>query len=327
MRNILIVAVLLAVAGGGYWLLKGNGTPSPSPASDTPVARTPSTNEAPETPRPPAETSDPAALLALAKSRMATDCDGAAEILERVLAAQPAGPHGQEAAKLLLPIAAKSGRIRRELTLKWRLNQLDAAGWKRLEDLNTDLLSEKTESRDPDARFYTVVPGDTLGKIGAKEQTTIELIQKLNKMPGDRIKPGQRLKVLPVKGRVSVEVHKSEFSLCLLYDGNLIRRYPVGTGQGDLTPEGAFKIKTTLVDPPWYKEGQVHPIPSGDPENILGTRWLGFAEPFGRYGIHGTTKPETIGQAASNGCIRMRNADVEDLYPFCPKDTPVVISE
>ena len=32
------------------------------------------------------------------------------------------------------------------------------------------------------------------------------------------------------------------------------------------------------------------------------------------YGIHGTNRPTSIGKAASHGCIRMRNQDVEELF-------------
>lgn len=46
----------------------------------------------------------------------------------------------------------------------------------------------------------------------------------------------------------------------------------------------------------------------------FGTRWLGFNVPWGIYGIHGTNKPSTIGTAASAGCVRMLNRDVEWLY-------------
>lgn len=54
----------------------------------------------------------------------------------------------------------------------------------------------------------------------------------------------------------------------------------------------------------------------GGPENPLGARALYLYE-GGRdtlYRIHGTNEPEKIGQAASSGCIRMRNIDVIDLY-------------
>ncbi len=59
-----------------------------------------------------------------------------------------------------------------------------------------------------------------------------------------------------------------------------------------------------------------------DPENPLGERWIGLegiaGEALGqlRYGIHGTIAPESIGQNASLGCVRMYNEDVEALYTY-----------
>jgi lipoprotein-anchoring transpeptidase ErfK/SrfK len=43
------------------------------------------------------------------------------------------------------------------------------------------------------------------------------------------------------------------------------------------------------------------------------------------YGIHGTTEPETIGKQATQGCIRMVNSDVEELYAIVPEGTEVTI--
>ena len=43
------------------------------------------------------------------------------------------------------------------------------------------------------------------------------------------------------------------------------------------------------------------------------------------YRIHGTTEPWTIGKAVSNGCIRMVNGHVEDLYERVPVGTRVVV--
>ena len=45
------------------------------------------------------------------------------------------------------------------------------------------------------------------------------------------------------------------------------------------------------------------------------------------YGIHGTTEPESIGKAQSNGCIRMLNKDVEELFGLVTIGTPVIIRE
>jgi hypothetical protein len=46
---------------------------------------------------------------------------------------------------------------------------------------------------------------------------------------------------------------------------------------------------------------------------------------WGKYGIHGTTRPGSIGWASSHGCIRMNNKDVKELYNIVPHGTPVVI--
>src|SRR5690606_5537040 len=57
----------------------------------------------------------------------------------------------------------------------------------------------------------------------------------------------------------------------------------------------------------------------------FGTRWLGLNVPWGIYGIHGTNKPYSIGTAASHGCFRMHNRNVEKLFPEVPQGTPVLI--
>ena len=57
----------------------------------------------------------------------------------------------------------------------------------------------------------------------------------------------------------------------------------------------------------------------------FGSRWMGLDVPWGKYGIHGTNKPGSIGFNASAGCIRMRNKDVEELYNIVDYNTTVAI--
>src|SRR5699024_7386161 len=57
----------------------------------------------------------------------------------------------------------------------------------------------------------------------------------------------------------------------------------------------------------------------------FGSRWIGLDVPWGKYGIHGTNKPDSIGFNTSAGCIRMRNKDIEDLYNLVDYDTRVSI--
>ncbi|WP_392486886.1 L,D-transpeptidase family protein [Haloimpatiens sp. FM7315] len=57
----------------------------------------------------------------------------------------------------------------------------------------------------------------------------------------------------------------------------------------------------------------------------FGGRWMGFNVPWGKYGIHGTIYPDSIGWNSSHGCIRMRNKEVAELYKITPHGTKVII--
>ena len=78
-----------------------------------------------------------------------------------------------------------------------------------------------------------------------------------------------------------------------------------------------------MVCPPLWKDGQT--IPFGSKENVLGKYWLALDIPH--YGIHGTWEPETIGRQSSQGCIRLINEDVEELFIILPAGTPVQVTE
>ena len=63
-------------------------------------------------------------------------------------------------------------------------------------------------------------------------------------------------------------------------------------------------------------------IPAGT-GNPIGTRWLGLNRKG--YGIHGTNEPGSIGKAASHGCIRLRNRDMEQLFRMVSVGDTVLI--
>jgi lipoprotein-anchoring transpeptidase ErfK/SrfK len=114
-------------------------------------------------------------------------------------------------------------------------------------------------------------------------------------------------------------------------NGSFFREYDVGIGRAGRTPVGTFKIATRIIDPDWWQDGEQ--IPPGDPRNILGSRWLGFAPtgPGRGIGIHGSVEKDGVsqgvGERSSNGCIRMRNHEVNELFDFVPTGTEVKISE
>lgn len=191
---------------------------------------------------------------------------------------------------------------------------------KKIEELNIRIILSPTLIT-PDSSLYEVKPGDSLIKIAKEFKTTDELIGKINMLKSGMIRPKMKLKVWT--GKFSVLVDKSQNILMLKSDGEIIKTYTVSTGTNNSSPVGTFKIKDRIINPPWFKPGRLEPIPPGNPENILGTRWMGFDLPS--YGIHGTTEPQTLGQQVTNGCVRMKNEEVEELFSLLPLETEVVI--
>jgi lipoprotein-anchoring transpeptidase ErfK/SrfK len=116
-------------------------------------------------------------------------------------------------------------------------------------------------------------------------------------------------------------VDKSQNLLFLKRNGEVVKTYVVSTGKDNSTPIGTFKIVNKLENPTWYKAGAV--IPPDSPDNILGSRWLGFD--LKGYGIHGTTEPNNLGEQVTLGCVRMKNQEVEELFDIVPLGTEVII--
>jgi nucleoid-associated protein YgaU len=175
------------------------------------------------------------------------------------------------------------------------------------------------------ATIYEVSGGDSLVRIGKKLGAHPMGIARVNGIVrAHLIKVGQKLRVFP--GKADILVSKQDFTLTLFVGGRFVKQYRVGLGKENRTPVGTFEINNPLQKPDWYPpEGGI--IKFGDKRNLLGTRWLGFKDKPGvtGFGIHGTWEPETVGTMASNGCIRMRNEDVEELFDFVLPGSRVVI--
>ena len=116
------------------------------------------------------------------------------------------------------------------------------------------------------------------------------------------------------------------------------RRYGVGVGRAGLAFRGQAKVGRKVKWPSWTPTANMirrNPnkyarfakgVPGG-PTNPLGSRAL-YLYRDGRdtlYRIHGTTEPSSIGRSVSNGCIRMINDHVEDLFDRVPVGAQVVV--
>ena len=171
----------------------------------------------------------------------------------------------------------------------------------------------------PGSVLYEIKAGDNLTKIAKEFKTTPELIEKSNSLSADKIIPGRKIKVWKVP--FSILVDKSQNILILKAGEEVFKTYIVSTGTSNSTPVGTFKIVNKLPNPTWFKAGTV--VPPDSPENILGSRWMGFD--LSGYGIHGTTDPQSLGKQATQGCVRLSNSEVEELYIIVPVGTEVAV--
>ncbi|ULL16911.1 hypothetical protein DVH26_22190 [Paenibacillus sp. H1-7] len=119
------------------------------------------------------------------------------------------------------------------------------------------------------------------------------------------------LPIVAEQGMYIIEVYPQHHQMIVRVQGQIYKTYPIAVGNPSTpTPVGEYQIVYKGKD--W--------APS------FGPRWLGLNVPWGNYGIHGTNRPDSIGQHLSHGCIRMRNRDVKELYELIPIGTIVKIN-
>ena len=122
----------------------------------------------------------------------------------------------------------------------------------------------------------------------------------------------------------TIVIVNSEHQLYFIAGKGKAIRYPVATGKPSQVWTGATRIAEKKEDPTWLNpdDPTAEVVEGGDPKNPLGVRAMYLGNTL--YRIHGTPKASSIGQSVSNGCIRMFNADVKDLYKRVRVGTPVV---
>jgi lipoprotein-anchoring transpeptidase ErfK/SrfK len=166
-------------------------------------------------------------------------------------------------------------------------------------------------------------------------------------MPTPGTSRNQRILRSPKSCKIEISIREQR--LKLKRGEKILRCYPIstsrfgiGTEQGSFkTPTGQFRVAEKIGgDAPsgTIFRGRV-PLEPGEPlpptEDSVMSRilWLdGLDEENANTRdrfiyIHGTKHEDKIGQPASCGCIRMRNADVVELFDLVDEDTPVVIQE
>jgi lipoprotein-anchoring transpeptidase ErfK/SrfK len=112
-----------------------------------------------------------------------------------------------------------------------------------------------------------------------------------------------------------------------IYQGDTVAKsYPVAVGkEGWETPTGEFEVFSQISEPGWTNPFTNEVMGPG-PNNPLGDRWIAFwTDGNNSIGFHGTPNRESIGKAASHGCVRMYNEDVKELYEIVTIGTPVTV--
>ncbi|MGA8610620.1 MAG: L,D-transpeptidase [Xanthobacteraceae bacterium] len=162
-------------------------------------------------------------------------------------------------------------------------------------------------------------PATTLASVGAVEHPPVDpkFDRQVVAYTGEE-KPGTIIVDTPNK------------FLYLVQDDGKALRYGIGVGRPGFTWAGVKEITAKREWPDWLPpDDMLHRQPSlprfmaGGPENPLGARAMYLGSTL--YRIHGSNEPWTIGSNVSSGCIRLRNADVIDLYNRVKVGTKVVV--
>ena len=148
------------------------------------------------------------------------------------------------------------------------------------------------------------------------------------------------LQVQPVRASVTrasfdtvLLLRQDERRLYLVRDGQAVRDWPVAVGMGGSpTPMGTFTVGAMREAPVWNNPspdgwGEDMPARIGPgPDNPLGVRAINWND-NGRDTLirfHGTPNEDSIGEAASQGCVRMYNDDVVELFGLVSTGTMIV---
>lgn len=122
----------------------------------------------------------------------------------------------------------------------------------------------------------------------------------------------------PAAAKIDILVSHPKLEAQVYQDGELIKTYPVAMGKpGTYVPYGAHYIRQIDMNPSWRGTRGQGFVPSG-PRSPLGRVRMRFD---GYYALHGTIEPNSIGNYASLGCIRLHNSDVTELAEIILRDS------
>jgi L,D-transpeptidase ErfK/SrfK len=190
---------------------------------------------------------------------------------------------------------------------------------------------------------YTVKKNDSLRMVGAKLGVGWRAIARKNDLdPGKPLQPGQELvintrRIIPKILREGILINIPDRTMYLFKDKKLEKAVPVALGKptnqdyGDWrTPTGRFKITSKMKNPTWHVPLSIQTEMKLNKKTVLIEVPPGDDNPLGKYAlmtslsgimIHSTTRPASIYNFASHGCIRVNSKNMEEIYPEIPVHT------
>lgn len=207
-----------------------------------------------------------------------------------------------------------------------------------------DVATVKTEGNIGELRSTTMV---STGFMRPMETELLPETRALDEVLGEREKvrkfkpkPEQMPVVVAFSGYEpgTIVIDPQARVLYLVEDRRSARRYAIAVGKDGLEFKGTARVGDKQEWPRWFptkamqerepkKYGQYKDGMNGGPDNPLGARaiYLHQDKVDTHVRIHGTNQPETIGSASSNGCFRMINEHVMDLYSRVRVGAEVVV--
>jgi lipoprotein-anchoring transpeptidase ErfK/SrfK len=129
----------------------------------------------------------------------------------------------------------------------------------------------------------------------------------------------------------TIVIDTKERRLYLIQGKGSALRWGVGVGRAGFQWKGTHKVTAKKINPDWTAPAEMiarqpdvpRRMKGGDPANPLGTHALYLGSTL--YRIHGSPDADSVGEAESSGCFRMRNTDVADLFDRVPIGATVVV--
>lgn len=202
---------------------------------------------------------------------------------------------------------------------------------------------ESTKVRKYESGFFAALMVVLMAVLGAADASAQALPgSPLALAHGVTREGAARYRDPPVGAERYIVIALEEHRLYMMEQERVLWSTVVGTGTGTRlegagqkwefsTPRGMFRVQRKEKNPRWYVPDWAYiergtPIPTNPEarweEGMLGTTALFLGEGIA---LHGTDKPELLGQAVSHGCIRMTNEAARQLYHEVEVGTPVFI--